>query len=635
MCGICGLINLDFKTPIEENVLLQMNKTLVHRGPDDDGFYVDGHVGLAMRRLSIIDVESGKQPIHNENKTVWIVFNGEIYNYRELRILLEKKGHTFYTDSDTETIVHLYEEFGDECVDRLRGMFAFALWDNNSHTLLIVRDRIGIKPLFYSILKGGQLVFASELKALLHHSSVNRGINLQSLDLFFAYGYIPAPFSIYKDIKKLLPGHLIKINSNGISVKKYWDLYFRKDRDKSEKYYIERFEEIFSDAVSMRLISDVPLVAFLSGGIDSSLIVSQMAGVMSDSPNTFTVGFSGDVGGFMDERPFARVLSKKYNCNHREIDVTPDINLILDKIVDAFDEPFADDSVIPSYYICRFAKETVSVALTGLGGDELFGGYERYLGFRLSLLYDSIPKFISNTFVSPIVSSLREQKSGHYIVNHMKRFVRASGQYLPERYASYISTIGKENRTELYAPQISDQINFDFTTEVMTAYFNSSENALEPMDRMFYQDIKTYLPDDILALTDRIGMHHSLELRVPFTDHVLMEFCATIPDNMKIKNFKKKYLLRKIARKYVPNEIVSHRKQGFASPMAAWLKTDLKDLCNELLSKERIEKGGIFNSKFVRRILNEHLSRQELHDRLIFSMIVFQKWQEKKETSLF
>jgi asparagine synthase (glutamine-hydrolysing) len=611
-----------------------MNETLKHRGPNDHGSFIKDHIGLAMRRLSIIDLESGKQPIHNEDRSIWIVFNGEIYNYMELRLFLEKKGHVFYTRSDTETIVHLYEEFGEECVSYLRGMFAFALWDNNLNSLLLVRDRLGIKPLFYSIIKNSRLVFASELKALLHDPEVETRIDFQSLDLFFTYGYIPAPFSIYKNIRKVLPGHLVNINSNGVFTKKYWDLHFCPDSGKSESYFIDRFEEIFADSVKMRLISEVPLGAFLSGGIDSSLVVSQMADAMTDAPNTYTVGFSGNVGGFLDERPFARILSEKYDCNHREIEVAPEINLILGNIVDAFDEPFADDSVIPSYYICQFAKKTVTVALTGLGGDELFAGYERYLGFQLSLFYDYFPKFISKILILPIINSLPEQRSGHYLANHMKRFIRASSQSLPERYASYVSSLEKEKRKELFAFKVADQIDFNFTTEFMTSYFNSSDNALEPMDRMLYQDIKTYLPDDILTLTDRIGMLHSLELRVPFTDHVLMEFCATIPANLKIKKFKKKYLLRKIAQKHIPNAVISHRKQGFASPMAAWLKTDLKPLCNELLSPERIGKTGIFNVKFIQRILNEHLSRKELHDRLIFSLIIFQIWLDRNKGCL-
>ena len=469
------------------------------------------------------------------------------------------------------------------------------------------------------------------MKVLLRHPEVAKCLDLQSLDLYFTYGYIPAPYSIYKGIKKLLPGHLLKINSNGIHEKQYWDLYFHPINDKPEKYFIEKFDEIFADAVKMRLLSDVPLGAFLSGGIDSCMVVSKMAGASSLPPNTFTAGFSGDIGGYLDERPFAKIMADTYKCNHNEIEVAPDINTILDEIVTAFDEPFADDSVIPTYYICRFSSKAVTVALTGLGGDELFAGYERYLGFQLSLLYDFMPNFISNKFVAPIVNRLPEQKSGNYLINHMKRFVRAANKPVHERYTGYVSMLDRKERSELFLPSIAEKIDFDISAQIMTSYFNSSDNAKDPMDRMLYQDIKTYLPDEILTLTDRISMLHSQELRVPFTDHVLMEFCATIPASMKIKNLKKKYLLRKISSKYVPKEVTAHRKQGFASPMAKWLMSDLKPVCEDLLSKEKIEKAGILNFKFVDQVLADHIARKELNNKLIFSLIMFQKWQEQSE----
>jgi asparagine synthase (glutamine-hydrolysing) len=629
MCGICGIYNFRDSGVVDMRLLRVMNNTMRHRGPNDEGYFNKTNIGLAMRRLSIIDVAGGRQPIPNENKTKWIVFNGEIYNYRELRQVLSERGHSFSTNSDTEAILHLYEDFGDNCVNYLRGMFAFAIWDSTAETLFIARDRIGIKPLFYSIVGNKTAIFASEIKALLAYPEIDKDIDLQALDAFFTYSYIPAPLSIFKGIRKLPPAHVMKINQHEVSIKKYWDLYFQPDHSKTESYFTERFEEIFADSVKMRLLSEVPLGAFLSGGIDSGMIVAQMARFMTDSPHTFTVGFTGDTGAYLDERPYARMIAQKYACNHTEIEVKPNINEVLDEIVDAFDEPFADDSVVPSYYICKSSKKVATVVLTGLGGDELFAGYERYLGFQLSLLYDYVPSLVSRRIISPLIELLPEQKNGSNFINHMKRFIRASHLPLPIRYAHYISLLGPETRKKLFSSCISGKIDFSGTLDIMTTFFNSSDNAEQPLDRIFYQDIKTYLPDDILTLTDRVGMQHSQELRVPFTDHVLMEFCATIPAEMKIKKLEKKYLLKKSARKFIPSPVLSHRKQGFSSPLAQWFKTDLKPLCAELLSKEKIENHGVLNWEFVKTILSRHQDRRELYDKLIFSIIMFQKWYER------
>jgi asparagine synthase (glutamine-hydrolysing) len=627
MCGICGIYNFRSSEPVALPRLETMNTTLYHRGPNDEGYYVDGSLGIAMRRLSIIDVAGGKQPIHNEDESIWIVFNGEIFNYPELSDFLKKKGHSFYTSTDTEAIVHLYEEFGEDCVHHLRGMFAFAIWDSRARILLLARDRVGIKPLFYAIVSDNRFFFASEPKALLTCPTVDRSIDLQALDAYFAYGYVPAPLSIYGGIRKLLPGHLMKITPAGVAIRKYWDLYFQPDYGKSESYFIERFDEIFSQAVKMRLLSEVPLGAFLSGGVDSSLVVAHMARSMSSAPRTFTVGFGGDSASHLDERPYARTLAHQYRCEHTEILVEPKVTDILAEVIAAFDEPFADDSVIPSYYICQASKEKVTVALTGLGGDELFAGYERYLGLRLSQLYDYIPYFVSRNVIRPVVESLAELKSGHYLVNHMKRFVRASHLPLPERYASYVTILPPEERKKLFSPDAARQIDFEETARLMTAHY-TSDNVEDPLDRAFYQDIKTYLPDDILALTDRIGMLHSQELRVPFTDHVLMEFCATIPSQLKLKNVRRKYLLKRAATHLLPPEVLAHRKQGFSSPMAQWIKDDLKPLIEERLSYEAIQASGILSYPFVKKTLAEHLTARQLHDRLIFATIMFREWQE-------
>jgi len=628
MCGICGIYNYGSHEPVSLEQLQAMNDTLHHRGPNDEGRYTDGDLGLAMRRLSIIDIGGGKQPIHNEDRTIWIVFNGEIFNYPELKRCLEGKGHTFYTRSDTETIVHLYEEHGDDCVNYLRGMFAFALWDGPSRSLLLARDRVGIKPLFYCDTGKGELLFSSEPKALLASPKVSRDMDLQGLDAYFAYGYIPAPLSIYRSIRKLPAGHVMKIRRSDSSIRKYWDLYFRPERGKPESYFVGKFEEIFSEAVKMRLISEVPLGAFLSGGIDSGLVVAYMAEAMNDRLHTFSVGFSGNVGGYLDERPYARMVAERYRCEHRELLLEPRVETILDDIADSFDEPFADDSVIPSYYICETSSRDLTVALTGLGGDELFAGYERHLGFRISLLYDYLPSALSKGILAPIIEVLPELKNGHYTVNHLKRFVRASHLPLPERYARYMTMLNPDERARLYQPDIAEAIDYRATEELMTAYFRADDNALDPLDKMFYQDIKTYLPEDILTLTDRIGMRHSMELRVPFTDHVLIEMCATIPAEMKMKRMQKKALLKSIAAAKLPRPVLAHRKQGFASPMAQWLKTDLKSCSDDLLLSETKNNSDILRKSEIREMIADHMRGRELNDKRIFALIMFQKWHD-------
>ena len=634
MCGICGIYNYGSHEPVSLEQLQAMNDTLHHRGPNDEGRYTDGDLGLAMRRLSIIDIGGGKQPIHNEDRTIWIVFNGEIFNYPKLKRYLEGKGHTFYTRSDTETIVHLYEEHGDDCVNYLRGMFAFALWDGPSRSLLLARDRVGIKPLFYCDTGKGELLFSSEPKALLASPKVSRDMDLQGLDAYFAYGYIPAPLSIYRSIRKLPAGHVMKIRRSDSSIRKYWDLYFRPERGKPESYFAGKFEEIFSEAVKMRLISEVPLGAFLSGGIDSGLVVAYMAEAMNDRLHTFSVGFSGNVGGYLDERPYARMVAERYRCEHRELLLEPRVETILDDIVESFDEPFADDSVIPSYYICETSSRDLTVALTGLGGDELFAGYERHLGFRISLLYDYLPSALSKGILAPIIEVLPELKNGHYTVNHLKRFVRASHLPLPERYARYMTMLNPDERARLYQPDIAEAIDYRATEELMTAYFRADDNALDPLDKMFYQDIKTYLPEDILTLTDRIGMRHSMELRVPFTDHVLIEMCATIPAEMKMKRMQKKALLKSIAAAKLPRPVLAHRKQGFASPMAQWLKTDLKSCSDDLLLSETKNNSDILRKSEIREMIADHMRGRELNDKRIFALIMFQKWCERSTKSV-
>ncbi|NKE72130.1 asparagine synthase (glutamine-hydrolyzing) [Candidatus Manganitrophus noduliformans] len=626
MCGIAGVFHKDQQAAVGSGLLTKMCRSLIHRGPDDEGQYCYRNMGIGMRRLSIIGLATGHQPIPNEDKSIWVVLNGEIYNYLEIKEDLTRKGHTFATTSDTECIVHLYEEYGERCVQYLRGMFAFAVIDQKNRSLFVARDRLGIKPLFYSM-QGGGILFASEMKALLQDEAISREIDFAALDAFFTYGYIPSPLTIFKSVRKLDPGHFIKCDAKGIRIEQYWDLQFKPDHRKNEEEFAEEFLKRFDESVRIHLMSEVPLGAFLSGGIDSGLMVAMMARHMTSPVQTFTMGFGGGVGGYLDERGYAKKIAERYDADYHEFEVRPKLEEIIDFIIQSFDEPFADDSVIPTYYICKLAKEHVTVALTGLGGDELFGGYERYLGLTLSQFYQKIPPLITKAIIQPLVGRIPEQQSGHYLINHLKRFVRSVDGDPASRYQRYMSALDDSARGKLYSEGLQKEINVAQTERLGTRYFNALRND-QILDRAFYQDFKMYLPDDILALSDRLSMHHSLELRVPFVDHELVEFCATIPSSMKIRFFKKKYLLKKIARSFLPSEVINHRKQGFASPMASWLRNDLRGYSRDLLSEDNLNRNGFFRSGYINKLLDDHVMRRESHDKLIFSLIVFQKWYE-------
>lgn len=623
MCGIFGIISPD---PIREQ-LEKSTATLAHRGPDDCGYFIDEGVGLGHRRLSIIDLEGGHQPMFNEDRSLCIVFNGEIYNFPELHKQLMQKGHRFETRSDTETLLHAYEEWGDECVGHLRGMFAFAIWDKNARRLFIARDRFGIKPLFYAE-RGERFYFASEMKAILADPGVARDVDEEALASYFSLSYIPAPMTIFKGIRKLLPGHILTWQNGYTQISKYWDLSYVPDRTKSEEYFVDRFIELFHESIKIHLMSDVPLGAFLSGGIDSSMVVAAMSMTTDQPVNAFCIGFGGDVGGYLDERGYARMVAERYNANHREYEVVPDPEGLLEKIVQSFDEPFADDSTIPSYFVCKIARENVTVAESGLGGDEAFAGYERYLGLRLRESYRMLPSYFREGMIHNFVNSLSERSDGHYTINHMKRFVRSASLEDGQAYFGYLTILNHKIQASFFADSSRFSKHLEASKAIVLDHFESVpiENNKDILNRAFYCDTKTYLPEDILAVTDRMSMHHALEVRVPFLDHPLMEFCATIPPEMKMKWFRKKYLLKKAVRAFLPKEVINHRKQGFVGPMAQWLKNDLKPYVLETLSEKNLSKHGYLHYGTVKNVLDEHFSGRELHDTLIWSIVVFQRW---------
>ncbi len=627
MCGITGIYSssgLDRERL--EREIKRMTKAIAARGPDDEGFHVEPKMALGHRRLSIIDLSAGHQPIYNEDGTKCIVYNGEVFNYKELKEELIAKGHRFKTNGDTETILHAYEEWGEAGVGRLRGMFAFCIWDSVESKAVIVRDRLGIKPLFYAEYDD-KIVFASEMKAILSDTRFARLVDKQAVASFFSFSYIPGRLTIYSGIRKLLPGHIMTIKDGRMEIKQYWDIRFEPDRKKKEADFVAESMELLAESVRLRLMSDVPLGAFLSGGVDSSAVVAFAASSTEcASPlNTFTIGFGGTTGAFDDERTYARDVAKRYSTNHREFEVTPDVDGLIDELVTAFDEPFADDAMIPSYFISRLAAQSVKVALSGLGGDEAFCGYERYLGFHLSGVYNKIPGIIREKIIKGLIERLPEESGGGLSVTRLKRFIRSSSTDDAERYLGFITRLNPRYVDTLFMEKEGYAEALTHAKDPFIAYFNA-ENAVEPLNKVFYCDMKTYLSEDILACTDRLSMRHSLEVRVPFLDHKLIEYSATIPPEMKLKRLQKKYLLKKGVRPLLPESVIKHKKQGFVGPMAMWLKTDLKETTLRRLSTTNIERQGVLNPKTVDKILSDHYSGKENNESLIWSLIVFQSW---------
>jgi len=630
MCGICGYIGNN--KSFNPDLLRIMNSTITRRGPDDDGYYYGDAIGLAMRRLSILGLASGKQPIFNDKNNICVVYNGEIYNFKKLRDELSEYGYVFRTDTDTEVIVYLYEHYGDDFVNHLRGMFAFALHDLRTSRTILARDRLGIKPIYYTELDGS-ILFGSELKCLIASGMIEKKVDLQSIDAFLTLNYIPAPNTIYQNVFKLEPGCMLVHENNSYVIKRYWDIDFESKLDHDVNTWRDLLEDKIRESTVEHLVSDVPVGAFLSGGVDSGLVVAFMSEELGENISTFTMGFTGQQQQIINEMPYARQVSNLYSTVNNEYHVEPDFGKIINHILDSFDEPFSDDSVIPSYYISELASKKVKVALSGLGGDELFGGYHRYTGFKLSLLYQNIPKFIHRNFIKPVINGLKEPQSGSDGINHAKRFVNSSDMKLSSRYFSYLSSINDHEKEQLYTTHMANSVKYQLTEQMITRHFDNCKSS-DPMDKVFYTDLKTYLPDDILTLSDRLSMYHSLELRVPFVDHELVELTAKIPSHYKVKLLTKKYLLKKIARKYLPENVISHRKQGFESPMALWLKTDLKEFCKETLNEDVIAKQGLFNYSYIQKKMNKHFNNEEKNNKLLFSLIILTLWLNRENITL-
>ncbi|MBU0993961.1 MAG: asparagine synthase (glutamine-hydrolyzing) [Proteobacteria bacterium] len=618
MCGITGLINSNKDKHISESILQKMCDVIYHRGPDEGGLWINKNVGIGMRRLKIIDLVSGSQPMHNEDKTVWIVFNGEIYNFQELRDDLIKKGHLFSSKSDTEAILHLYEEYGENCVEHLRGMFAFAIYDLKDETLFIARDRLGIKPLFYMELNGSFL-FGSEIKSLLAHPDVKCAIHHPSLVTYVAYGYVPDPETMIEGMQKLPPGHTLVYKRGRATVKKYWDVVFNHDNVFEEEYYIERILHYLNEAVRIRLISDVPLGAFLSGGVDSSMVVALMAKNMSEPVKTFSIGFENQT---YNELEFARIVSKKYGTDHHEEIVKPDAEAVINELMFQFDEPFADSSAIPTYYVSKMTRKHVTVSLSGDGGDELFAGYDRYFPGSLYKRASAIPQRLRKWVFLNIASWMPEWFPGINTLRHLA--CDETGRYLRSISKGIATTHDAVFSDELMAILATTD-----PTPVMRNYLRTVSN-FSMLTKQQYLDLKTYLPGDILTKVDRMSMLVSLEARVPFLDHKFVEFAATIPPEVLIKNNDPKYLLKKTAERLLPREVIYRPKRGFAVPIEDWLREEWKEISEDLVLSKNSYVQRFFNPKFVNRMFSEHKLKRRNHDYLIWTLMVLEMWCRDK-----
>ncbi len=621
MCGIAGIYSFSDKL-VAEDVIKKMCNVIIHRGPDEEGIFVDKKIALGIKRLAIIDLETGHQPIFNENKSICIVLNGEIYNFQELRSDLEKIGHKFYTKTDVEALVHLYESYGVECLKYLRGMFAFALWDKNNQRLFLARDRVGKKPLYYTI-NNGRLVFASEIKSILEYLNFVPEINHQAIDLFLTYQYIPQPMTIYKNIFKLPPASYMLCDKQGnIKIERYWDLDFTKKQKISFYDACSKIKEILTQATKLRLISDVPLGAFLSGGHDSSIIVGLMAENSSTKVKTFSVGFKDQD---FSELKYAKIVAKHFSTEHTEIIVEPKMVEILPKLVWYYDQPFADTSMIPSYYVANVTRKYVKVALNGDGGDENFCGYLRYQALKLSSLFPL--ELLGSKFYHTLGNfiPLIETTSAKNKFRYFKRFFTALGNPLPVRNVLWHCFFSNEFKNFVYSEFMKNKIKNNAYDYLVETFY--SAKAYDLIDKISYTDINTYLTEDLLVKMDIASMANSLEARSPFLDHKLLEFTASIPSNWKLKyGFKTKYILKKTFEKFLPQQIIHRHKQGFGLPIGRWLKEDLKWYVKEIIFSEKFQKRKIFNFSNVKFLVERHFSGKENHGYRIFALLVLELW---------
>lgn len=620
MCGITGICEYKRQIEVQPELIHKMNETIVHRGPDDEGIYTAPGIGFGFRRLSIIDLQGGHQPISNEDGTIWVMLNGEIYNYAELRRDLESRGHKFATHSDTESIVHLYEEYQEDCFSKLRGMFAIALWDSRKRQLLLARDRVGKKPLFYAD-DGQRLTFGSELKALLAGGIASNAIDSFALCDYFSFGYIPAPKTIYRSVRKVLPGHYVLVDQSGLREARYWDISFANVETRSEQDWCEIVRQDMCEATRIRLMSDVPLGAFLSGGIDSSAVVAMMSRTMNRPVTTCSIGFDEKE---YNETEYARQVAKFVGAEHHESIVKPGAVDIVSKLAWHFDEPFADSSAVPTYYVSKVAREHVTVALGGDGGDESFAGYRRYVfDYYENRLRRRVPGWMRRSVFGPLGKWYPPLAAAPRVFR-AKATLQSLSRSPLEGYFNSISFFRPDDKDRLFTPEFRASLNGYDSIGVLEQYYNRA-NTDDLLSRIQYVDMKTYLPDDILTKVDRASMAVSLEVRAPLLDHKLMERVATMPSSIKLRGRVGKYILKKSMESILPREILYRRKQGFAIPIDQWFRSELKDLAYESLFRSN---DGILDVNFLKKIWQQHQSGHYDRSAHLWSILMFRRWQE-------
>ena len=624
MCGICGIVYHDPARPAPEELVHRMNDSIRHRGPDDSGVYTDRNAGLGFRRLAIIDLSpAGHQPMSNEDGSVWIVFNGEIYNHLDLRKELIQKGHVYHSRTDSETIIHLWEEDGERCVEKLRGMFAFAIWDSNKQTLFLARDREGKKPLFYAQLQD-RLLFGSEIKTILQDPAFKVSPDLEAIHLYLAYQSVPAPYSAFEGVKKLPPAHTLLYKNGRISLRRYWKLSYREKRIiKTPQDEIALQEEIIErlrEAVRIRLMSDVPLGAFLSGGIDSSIIVALMAGLMDQPVKTFSIGFTDEE---YNELPYARQVAERYKTEHHEFIVTPDAQAIFPELVWHYNEPFADSSAIPTYYVSKMAREYVTVILSGDGGDENFAGYPRYQNTGEYSLNGNYRALFHRLFrLNGMAQGFANHGGGWY--RSFTRLKDLDQQKLLYYYR--ITHFHEQYQAKLYTQDFWKKLNGISTVDWMLDIYRQSD-ARNFLDATLDLDLKLYLPDTLMTKTDIASMAHSLEARAPMLDHEFLEFVASIPPELKLKDgTESKYIFKKAVEPYLPRDIIYRKKMGFGVPIDHWFRHELRDMVRDTLLSQRAIQRGYFQREYIEHILDRHQAGGESWQYMIWNLLMLELW---------
>jgi asparagine synthase (glutamine-hydrolysing) len=619
VCGICGKFNFDRESKVSPALVRAMADTISHRGPDDDGYFIAGPVGLGFRRLSIIDLASGHQPLSNEEGTVWIVFNGEIYNYQALRSSLQSKGHVFKTQTDTEVIVHLYEEFGEACVDQLRGMFAFAIWDARQETLFLARDRVGIKPLYY-YLSDKHLVFGSEIKAILADPAVEAQVAPEMIDRFLTFYYVPGEETLLKNVRKLAPGSHMVVRNGRATIKQYWDLEFAPT-DWSIEDAETKLLSLLDECVGMHMVSDVPVGFLLSGGVDSTAMLGMAVGKSDLKLSSFTLGF--DNPGLADERPYARLAAKRYNSDHHEMTISAQqFADFLPRFAWYMEEPVCEPQAVALFYVTRLAREFVKVLISGEGGDEAFAGYPIY---RNILWLERIKRMLGplNGILSSGMSALNNVRHSHRLEKYGPLFNRPFESYYYSRTSSP-SRFFNSNGKDLYTRDFSSSVNKDFSTQAIGRYLRDGSSRGQ-VNQMLYADTKTSLPDDLLLKADKMTMANSIELRVPFLDHKLLEFAASLPENFKVRGFKTKYIAKQALRSRVPREILERKKVGFPVPYEEWMRNELKDWVRDILLDRASVSRGYFNKSCIEHLIDKDL-KDHSHPKEILSLVSLELW---------